>query len=95
MTNSRKMKLSHILTAQKYEIEDVQRKLKEGVPFETLALQYSKCSSSRQGGSLGNIALSRLDPDFAEAAEILAPGDVSNIVRTRFGYHLIRHDVSS
>lgn len=92
MTNPAKIKLSHILVAQKFEGEDVSRKLNEGVPFEDLARRYSKCPSSQQGGSLGFVALSRLDPDFAEAAEALKIGETSGWVRTRFGYHLIRRE---
>ena len=85
-----KLHLAHILLKQKYEAEDVEKKLKEGVAFEKLAQSYSECSSAPQGGDLGEIALSRLDSDFAEAAEVLKPGQVSPVVRTRFGYHLIK-----
>lgn len=92
MTNPAKIKLSHILVSQKFEGEDVLRKLKDGVSFEDLAQKYSKCPSSQQGGSLGLVALSRLDNDFAEAAQALKTGETSPLVRTRFGYHLIRRD---
>ncbi|MFN7729236.1 MAG: peptidylprolyl isomerase [Bdellovibrio sp.] len=92
MTNPPKIKLSHILVLQKYEAEDLLRKLQERVPFEELAQKYSKCPSSKQGGSLGLVALSRLDDDFVDAAKALKPGEVSPIIRTKFGYHLIRRD---
>ena len=92
MTNSPKIKLSHVLVSQKYEGEDLLRKLKEGVSFEELAQKYSKCPSSKQNGSLGLVALSRLDEDFAEAASTLKPGEISGLVRTKFGYHLIRRE---
>lgn len=85
-----KLHLAHILLQQKYEAEDVQRKLNAGEAFEALARKFSTCSSAAQGGDLGEIALSRLDETFAEVAESLKPGQVSQIVRTRFGYHFIK-----
>lgn len=87
-----KMRLSHILVEQKFEAEDLQRKLQSGESFATLAQRFSKCPSSAQGGDLGDIELRRLDADFAEAAQDLKIGQVSGPVRTRFGYHLIRRE---
>lgn len=85
-----KLHVAHILLQQKYEAEDVQRKLKEGVDFAQLAQKYSQCPSGQQGGDLGEVPVSRLDATFAEAAETLKPGEVSAIVRTRFGHHIIK-----
>ena len=87
-----KMNLSHILVKEKYEAEDLQRKLEEGKDFAELARKYSTCPSAERGGSLGNIELKRLVPEFAEAAALLRAGEISPIVRTQFGHHLIRHD---
>ncbi len=88
------MTLSHILVEHRYEAEDIQRKLKEGDAFEDLAQKFSQCPSRAQGGSLGHIELSRLEPTFAEAASRLAPGQISEVVRTPFGHHLIRNDAT-
>lgn len=85
-----KIHVRHILVAQKYEAEDVLRKLQAGEAFESLAKKWSQCPSKDQGGDLGEVDGRRLDPDFFEAAQILKPGQVSPIVRTRFGYHLIQ-----
>ncbi len=87
-----KLRLSHILTQHKFETEDLLKKLKEGANFGQLAQKFSQCSSAQQSGSLGEIDLRRLDPDFAEAAEALKPGEISGVVRTKFGYHLIKRD---
>lgn len=89
MTNEMKLHLAHILVEQKYQAEDLQKKLAQGGKFEDLARQFSKCPSSSEGGDLGLVSLGRLDPEFAEAAETLKQGQISGIVRTRFGYHLI------
>jgi peptidyl-prolyl cis-trans isomerase C len=86
---SETMHLAHILVEQRYEAEDVLRKIGSGAEFGELAKKFSRCSSAAHGGDLGRIELRRLDDDFAEAARLLAPGGVSPIVRTRFGYHLI------
>lgn len=85
-----KLNLSHILVRHAYEAEDVQRQLKRGVAFEELARKFSTCSSAPVGGALGLVDLRRLDPDFAEAAQKLAPDEISPIVRTKFGYHLVK-----
>jgi parvulin-like peptidyl-prolyl isomerase len=86
----KKLALSHILVEQRYEAEDVLRKLEAGEEFESLARKFSKCSSAKQGGDLGTIDLDRLDSEFADAAERLAPGEISGAVRTRFGTHIIK-----
>lgn len=87
-----KTHLKHILVQHRHEAEDLQKKLLAGGVFEDLARKFSTCPSSEDGGDLGFIEHSRLDDDFAEAAAALKPGEVSGIVRSRFGYHLIlRH----
>jgi parvulin-like peptidyl-prolyl isomerase len=85
-----KLHLAHILLKHNYEAEDVQRKLSEGEAFEAMARKFSLCPSAPNGGSLGEVALDRLVSEFAEAAQLLEPEQVSPIVRTRFGYHLIK-----
>ena len=83
--------MAHILVAQKYEAEDLLRKLKEGKSFEGLALKYSTCPSRTQGGDLGELSIGKADPDFEEAALLLKWGQISSVpLRTRFGYHLIK-----
>ena len=89
------MHISHILVQHQYEAEDLVKKIAEkgqpGLPevFAQLARQFSKCPSGKSGGDLGRISLKRLVPEFSEVAETLAVGQMSGIVRTSFGYHLI------
>jgi len=80
----------HILTEQKYQLEDVLKKLQAGESFEDLARDFSTCPSSERGGDLGAVEASRFVEPFAVAAEALPIGEVSPIVQTRFGYHLIK-----
>lgn len=87
-----KIKVRHILVQHNYEAEDVLKKLKEGITFGELAKKHSTCPSAADEGLLGEIEPRRLDEDFREALEALKPGEMSGVVRTRFGYHLIRRE---
>ena len=80
---------SHILVEQRYEAEDLKKKLDQGEAFSDLAKKFSKCPSSKEGGSLGSFGPGRMVPSFDEAAFGLKVGDVSEPIRTQFGYHLI------
>lgn len=83
--------MAHILVAQKYEAEDLLRKLKEGKDFAELAKKYSSCPSAPAGGDLGVLPMGKAVEDFEDAALILKPGETSSVpVRTKFGYHLIK-----
>jgi peptidyl-prolyl cis-trans isomerase SurA len=62
------------------------------VSFEEAAQSYSDDPSGAQGGNLGRFGRGDFDPAFEEAAFALAPGEISEPVRTRFGLHLIRLD---
>lgn len=84
-----KIHVKHILVAQEYEIEDVERKLNEGKPFEELAQKFSKCPSHKEGGDLGAITRGRTVAAFEQAAFDLSVGQISQPVRTQFGWHLI------
>lgn len=86
------MKASHILVKQLFQAEDLERALKEGKSFESLAKQYSQCSSAELGGWLGDLSKSKVDPDFLKALLELQEGEISAPVRTKFGYHLIRRE---
>ena len=85
-----KIKARHILVEQSYEADDLMKKMNDGVSFEELAQKFSKCPSGRQGGDLGEFGRGRMVPSFEEAAFALDVNEVSNPVRTQFGYHLIQ-----
>lgn len=86
---NQKIAAKHILVDQKFEAEDIARKLSEGLTFEELAAKFSKCPSKNQGGDLGPFTKGRMVPSFEEAAFALDVGQISEPVRTQFGYHLI------
>lgn len=86
------LKASHILVEHEYEAKDLMKKISEGKSFEELAKDFSLCPSSKSGGSLGEFPEGRMVPRFEKALISLKLGEVSGIVRTQFGYHIIRRD---
>ena len=72
------------------EAEQLLIKISEGADFAALAREYSVCPSGAKGGSLGSFPRGRMVPEFEEVAFTLKPGEVSEIVKTQFGYHIIK-----
>ncbi len=72
------------------KILDIQRKLKEGADFAELAKAYSEDGSARNGGDLGFAKRGEFVKPFEEAAFSLREGQISKIVETIFGYHIIQ-----
>jgi len=77
-------------TAALSKIQTLQRRIEAGEKLAVLALDYSDCPSKARGGDLGYLALDQMVSDFASAVADLKPGQISDIVTTRFGYHLIQ-----
>lgn len=72
------------------KIEQVQQKLENGGNFANLAKEYSEGPSSKDGGSLGFIQRGQMVPEFEKTAFDLQPGEVSDIIRTQFGFHIVK-----
>jgi peptidyl-prolyl cis-trans isomerase C len=72
------------------KINALKMRIEKGENFAVLALEYSDGPSRIQAGDLGYLTRSQLIKPFADAAFALPTGAVSDIVRTRFGYHLIK-----
>jgi peptidyl-prolyl cis-trans isomerase C len=71
------------------KIESLQTKLKKGENFDALAKEYSEGPSGPKGGDLGFFGRGQMVKPFEETAFTMKPGQVSEMVETRFGYHLI------
>jgi peptidyl-prolyl cis-trans isomerase C len=76
--------------AARKKIEDIQKKIEAGDDFADLARQYSEGPSNVNGGDLGYFDRRKMVKPFSDAAFDLKPGQVSNIVETPFGFHLIK-----
>ena len=71
------------------EIGGLKVQLADGAEFGVLAKEHSDCPSSSQGGDLGEFGRGQMVPEFEQAAFGMGVGDVSDVVETAFGYHLI------
>jgi peptidyl-prolyl cis-trans isomerase SurA len=75
---------------QRARAEEVLRQLREGADFAKLAVSYSDAPDALQGGAMGWRARDRLPELFAQALNSMKPGDVSGIIRSPAGFHLIK-----
>ena len=100
MVEPEKMRVRHILIKVDEERSDKQASkkiseirqqiVKEKKDFAEIATKYSECPSAKVGGDLGYFGRGQMDPAFEKTAFALKVGQVSDIVKTRFGYHVIK-----
>ncbi|MCK5160742.1 MAG: peptidylprolyl isomerase, partial [Candidatus Aureabacteria bacterium] len=96
------VRVSHILIKFDEDVTEEQKKedkkkaqkalsrVKSGEDFSAVAKEVSTCPSSENGGDLNFFARGRMVPEFEDVAFSLGVGDLSEIVETRFGYHIIK-----
>jgi len=99
---SERVRASHILLTvnkdetdaaraqKKAEAQRILGELKKGTDFAEAARKYSGCPSKEQGGDLGYFERGRMVPEFETAAFGLKTGQLSGVVETQFGYHIIK-----
>lgn len=86
-----KIKCSHILVKKQSESLEILEKLKNGEKFGKLAREFSIDSgSAKRDGSLGYFGRGKMVKSFEEAAFKLKVGEISEPVKSEFGYHIIK-----
>jgi len=73
----------------KAKIGTIRERVLEGKSFADEAAAHSMCPSGKEGGSLGWFSRGMMVPEFDAAAFSMKVGDVSDIIETQFGYHII------
>lgn len=73
------------------KLQAVEKELADGGDFAELAKKHSMCPSAAQGGDLDFFGRRAMDPIFEKAAFTLKMGEVSPIIQTSFGYHLVKN----
>lgn len=103
-TESEEVRARHILiklssgasdeekTYAKKEMQAILEEAKSGADFAELAKKHSQCPSAIRGGDLGYFARGDMVKPFEETAFALKPGQISEIVETEYGYHIIRFE---
>jgi parvulin-like peptidyl-prolyl isomerase len=81
---------AHILVKTEQEARTVLERLNKGEKFANLANQVSLCPSGKRGGDLGTFGRGKMVKEFETAAFNLDKGQVSSVVKTKFGYHIIK-----
>jgi len=74
----------------KDEIDSVLKQVKAGGDFAKLAQEHSQDGSAAQGGDLGPFERGAMVPEFDKVAFELKPGQTSDVIKTQFGYHIIK-----
>ncbi|MEW9121849.1 MAG: peptidyl-prolyl cis-trans isomerase [Thermotaleaceae bacterium] len=84
------LRARHILIHDEEAAKTALADIKNGKEFEAVAGELSECPSRAQGGDLGYFERGKMVPEFEKAAFDLKVGEVSDLVKTQFGYHIIK-----
>jgi len=90
MAQEEEVHARHILVETEDEAKAILEQLKGGADFATLAKEKSKDPGGADGGDLGFFAKGQMVPEFSEVAFKMFEGQLSNPVKTQFGWHIIR-----
>jgi peptidyl-prolyl cis-trans isomerase C len=88
--NSGKVRCSHILVKDQARAQQLLDEIKNGGDFAQLAKKNSECPSKANGGDLGAFSRGQMVAEFDRAAFALEVNGLSELVKTKFGYHIIK-----
>ena len=74
----------------KKKAEEALKKVKSGEDFAQVAKEYSEDSTASNGGELGTFGRGQMVSEFENAAFSMKPGEISDIIKTQYGYHIIK-----
>jgi peptidyl-prolyl cis-trans isomerase C len=83
------VRASHILVKKMGQAQSIYDQLKTGADFKKLALQFSDCPSKKKGGDLGTFRKGQMVDEFWNGTINLKVGEISQPVKSKFGYHII------
>ena len=89
MGQEEEVRARHILVETEDEANEIVSALKNGADFAELAKQKSKDPGASEGGDLGYFTKDQMVPEFSEVAFKMSPGQLSNPIKTQFGWHVI------
>lgn len=81
---------SHILVGDEEQAKGLRDEIARGASFEDLARKRSIDATASRGGDIGYFRMGQLIPDFEKVCMKLKVGEISDVVHTQFGYHLIK-----
>jgi len=81
---------AHILVGSQKDAQSALERLNNGEKFSKVAEDVSLCPSRKHGGDLGTFGRGRMVKEFEQAAFALQKGQTSPVVKTQFGYHIIK-----
>ncbi|HSA07229.1 MAG TPA: peptidylprolyl isomerase [Candidatus Gastranaerophilales bacterium] len=87
--NVTQVRASHLLVKTKEEVEKIRTEILAGKDFAEVAKEVSLCPSGAEGGDLGYFGRGQMVPEFEKAAFSLPVGEVSEPIKTQFGWHLL------
>jgi peptidyl-prolyl cis-trans isomerase C len=90
LAGQEEVRARHILVEGEDEAKAILEQLKGGADFATLAKEKSKDPGAAEGGDLGYFTKDQMVPEFADVAFKMYPGQLSNPVKTQFGWHVIK-----
>ncbi|MEO9276843.1 MAG: peptidylprolyl isomerase [Nitrososphaera sp.] len=85
-----KIHCAHILVEKLSTAQDLKARIAKGEKFANLAKEFSIDVSKKRGGDLGFFGRGVMVAEFEKAAFALQKGQVSDVIKTQFGYHIIK-----